>query len=201
MNREIIAILRGVAPDEVEAIGGVLVAAGVTRIEVPLNSPEPIESVRRLAAAYGDQAEIGAGTVLSAADVDAVAAVGGRMIVAPNVDLEVGAAALARGLAWYPGVFTATECFSALKAGASGLKIFPAFQMGSAGLRALRDVLPGDAKVYAVGGVGGADFAEWRRAGADGFGIGGALYRPGATPSDVAAAADTLVAAWDVSEP
>ena len=119
------------------------------------------------------------------------------MIVAPNLDFDVGEAARKAGVAWYPGVFTATECFAALKAGATGLKIFPAFQMGPTGLKALRDVLPKAAKVYAVGGVGADDFAVWRGAGADGFGIGGALYKPGDDAAVVAGKAQALVAAWD----
>ena len=199
MTRDMFAILRGLRPEDAEAVGGALLGAGVTRIEVPLNSPEPLRSIKTLAKRFGDVAEIGAGTVLTASDVAAVADVGGRMIVAPNLDADVGAAARDRGLAWYPGVFTATECFAALKAGASGLKIFPAFQMGSAGLKALRDVLPRDAAVYAVGGVGADDFAEWRAAGATGFGVGGALFKPGATADEVAARAEALVKAWDAA--
>ena len=197
MSRPIIAILRGVRPAEAAPIGEALIKAGITRIEVPLNSPDPFDSVAALAAAYGDVAEIGAGTVLTPEDARRIADVGGRMIVAPNLDFDVGETALKAGLAWYPGVFTATECFAALKAGATGLKIFPAFQMGAKGLKALRDVLPPSARVYAVGGVGAEDFAAWRAAGADGFGIGGALYRPGDGPGDVAAAAAALVRAWD----
>lgn len=197
MRRPIIAILRGVRPGEVEGVAAALIEAGVVRIEVPLNSPEPLESVSRLARRFSDVAEIGAGTVLSADDARAVANVGGRMIVAPNLDPEVGAEAAARGLDWYPGVYTATECFAALKAGATGLKVFPAFQMGPAGLKALRDVLPKAAAVYAVGGVGPADFAVWLAAGADGFGIGGALYKPGDDAAAVAEKAGALVAAWD----
>ena len=135
--------------------------------------------------------------MLTAEDVRAVSDHGGRLIVSPNADADVIAAAKQLDLASYPGVFTASECFAALKAGADGLKIFPAFQMGSKGLKALRDVLPREAQVYAVGGVGAGDFAEWRGAGANGFGIGGALYKPGATADEVAAKAAELVAAYN----
>lgn len=199
MTRPIIAILRGVQPAEVTAIGAALIEAGVTRIEVPLNSPSPFDSIAALAKSFGSDAEIGAGTVLTADDAHRVAEAGGRLIVAPNLDMDVGAAAKSIGAAWYPGVFTVTECFAALKAGATGLKLFPAFQMGPQGLKALRDVLPGDAQVYAVGGVGPDDFATWRAAGADGFGIGGALYRPGDSAEDVSAKARALCEAWDAS--
>ena len=197
MSRNLIAILRGLRPEEAADIADALIAAGIDRIEVPLNSPDPLDSIDRLAAAFGDAAEIGAGTVLSVEDVRRVADRGGRLIVSPNADPEVIAETKRLGLASYPGVYTASECFTALKAGADGLKIFPAFQMGSKGLKALRDVLPKATQVYAVGGVGAADFAEWRAAGADGFGIGGALYRPGATADEVAAKAAALVTAYD----
>ena len=197
MSRNLIAILRGVRPDEVEAIGAALIKAGIDRIEVPLNSPDPLDSISRLAKAFGDSALIGAGTVLTVDDVTAVANSGGRLIVSPNADGEVIAETKRLGLASYPGVYTASECFAAVKAGADGLKIFPAFQMGPKGLKALRDVLPKSTQVYTVGGVGAADFAEWRAAGADGFGIGGALYRPGATAAEVRAAAKELVKSYD----
>ena len=197
MSRNLIAILRGLRPEEAADIADALIAAGIDRIEVPLNSPDPLDSIDRLAAAFGDAAEIGAGTVLSVEDVRRVADRGGRLIVSPNADPEVIAETKRLGLASYPGVYTASECFAALRAGADGLKIFPAFQMGSKGLKALRDVLPKATQVYAVGGVGAADFAEWRAAGADGFGIGGALYRPGATADEVAAKAAALVTAYD----
>ncbi|MEL7465628.1 MAG: 2-dehydro-3-deoxy-6-phosphogalactonate aldolase [Pseudomonadota bacterium] len=197
MSRPIIAILRGLRPSEAVAVGDALIAAGIDRIEVPLNSPDPFDSIAALADAFGDRAEIGAGTVLTAEDAKRVAEVGGRMIVAPNFDQEVGAAALAAGCAWYPGVFTATECFAAIKTGATGLKLFPAFQMGPQGLKALRDVLPKAAPVYAVGGVGPANFAAWRAVGADGFGIGGAVYKPGDDAATVGAKALALAAAWD----
>ena len=197
MSRPLIAILRGVTPDEAVAIGEALIGAGIDRIEVPLNSPDPVESVRRMADALGDRATIGAGTVLTPDDVARVADAGGRMIVSPNADPAVMRATKDRGLASYPGVFTATECFAALAAGADGLKVFPASMMGTGGLSALMAVLPKGTEVYAVGGVGPSDFAAWRQAGAAGFGLGSSLYRPGQDAGTVAAAARASVAAWE----
>ena len=197
MSRNLIAILRGLRPEEAEPIGAALIEAGIDRIEVPLNSPDPFDSISILARAHGEHAQIGAGTVLTIEDVSRVADAGGKLIVSPNANADVIAETKRLGLASYPGVFTATECFAALHAGADGLKIFPAFQMGPKGLKALKDVLPPAAKVYAVGGVGADDFAAWRVAGADGFGIGGALYKPGATASEVSEKAKALVAAYD----
>lgn len=196
-GRSIIAILRGVRPGEAITIGQALIDAGIECIEVPLNSPEPLQSIRALSEAFGDRALIGAGTVLTALQVEDVAGAGGRIIVSPNFDAEVVSATKALGLQSWPGVFTASECFGALKAGADGLKVFPAMQMGPAGLRALRDVLPGDTTVFAVGGVDTGTLSHWRAAGADGFGIGGALYKPQMTPEKVSLRARRLVSAYD----
>ncbi len=195
MTQPIIAILRGLTPPEALPIAHALLEAGIDRIEVPLNSPDPLDSIRLMATALSGQATIGAGTVLTVDQVARVADAGGRMIVSPNTDPAVIRATRARGLQSWPGVFTATECFAAIAAGATGLKLFPADQAGTGTLRALRAVLPQDIPVYAVGGAGPENFAEWWQAGAQGFGIGSALYRPGDSAQTVAARARAIMAA------
>ena len=199
-GRPLVAILRGLEPREAEAVAGALIEAGVERIEVPLNSPDPLASVEIMARAFGEAVLIGAGTVLSVGDVVRVAAAGGQMIVSPNTDPDVIRAARALEMQSWPGAFTATECLAALAAGASGLKLFPAAQLGTGGLKALRAVLPYEAQVIAVGGVGPGDFEAWRAAGATGFGLGSALYTPGAAPEEVGARAREAVKAWDAAE-
>lgn len=191
----LIAILRGIRPDETDAIGDALVAAGITRIEVPLNSPDPYASIARMAARFADRAEIGAGTVLTPAEVEGVRSAGGTFIVSPNADTAVIARTRALGMASWPGVFTATECFAAIHAGASGLKIFPANALGTAGIKGLKAVLPPDMPVYAVGGVDAPDFAAYTAAGCTGFGLGSSLYKPGFTADDVGRRAEAMVAA------
>ena len=198
-HRSLIAILRGLTPDEAPEMAAALIEAGITVIEVPLNSPDPLDSIGRMATRYGQQALIGAGTVLSAADVRAVAEVGGKLIVSPNADPEVIGETVRLGLQSWPGVLTPTECFAALKAGATGLKVFPGFQMGLEGLKAVRAVLPAATQVYMVGGVGPEAFAEWRAAGADGFGIGSALFKPGRSVEEVGRIARDMVAAYDAA--
>ncbi len=198
-HRSLIAILRGLAPDEALEVGEALVDAGITTIEVPLNSPDPLRSIDAMATRFGDHAIIGAGTVLTAEDARAVAGAGGRLIVSPNVDADVIRTTVDLGLESWPGALTPSECFAALKAGATGLKIFPAFQMGIEGLKAVRAVLPPEARMYMVGGVGPSDFAAWRAAGADGFGIGSALYKPGRSAADVSKVAVEMVAAYDAA--
>ena len=192
----LVAILRGVTPDEVVGIGEALVEAGFTLIEVPLNSPSPLASVERLARAFGERALIGAGTVLRVEDVGAVRDAGGRMVISPNSETDVIAATAAAGLASLPGYFTPTEAFAALRAGATALKLFPAEAASPGVLRAQRAVLPRHVPVLAVGGVAPDTMAPWRAAGADGFGLGSALYKPGATAAEVGAAARAFVAAW-----
>ena len=196
-HRNIIAILRGIRPEEVLAVADALIGEGITKIEVPLNSPDAIASVAALAERFGDVAVIGAGTVLTPADVDRVQAAGGQLIVSPDANPAVIARTKALGLLSYPGVMTPTECFAALRAGADGLKLFPGSLIGPAGLKALRAVLPEGTEVLAVGGAGPGNFAEWFAAGASGFGIGTALYRPGDGAGEVAARAREIVAQYD----
>ena len=195
MPQEVIAILRGITPGEAEPVGRALIAAGVGQIEVPLNSPQPLESIARLAAAFGGDALIGAGTVLTPADVGRVRDAGGKLIVSPNTDSAVIAQTKALGLRSIPGAMTPSECFAALAAGADGIKMFPGDLVGPNGLRAMRAVLPPDVRVYAVGGVSAENVAAWIAAGADGFGIGSSLYRPGLSAVEVGARARAFMAA------
>jgi 2-dehydro-3-deoxyphosphogalactonate aldolase len=182
----IIAILRGVTPDEVLDHAHALAAAGLRAIEIPLNSPDALASVRRLADALGDTCVCGAGTVLTAVEVEQVAAAGAKLAVSPNTSPVVIARAIELGLTPVPGVATASECFAAIDAGALHLKLFPAQTYGPGHLRQLRAVLPGEIAVLAVGGVGPAHMAAWWEAGVSGFGLGSELYRPGQTPADTA---------------
>lgn len=191
----LVAILRGVRPDEVEPIGEALVDAGFTLIEVPLNSPSPLDSIARLATRVGHRALVGAGTVLTIEDVAAVAAAGGRMIVSPNTNTAVIRASIAAGCASLPGYFTPSEAFAALEAGASALKLFPAEAASPAVVKAQRAVLPGHASLLVVGGIAPDTMAPWTAAGANGFGLGSALYKPGAGAEEVGAAARAFVAA------
>ncbi len=197
MSRDLIAILRGITPDEAPEIGNVLVAAGINWIEVPLNSPQALESIAGLAEGLGSAARVGAGTVLTTGEVDRVAAAGATFVVSPNQDSAVIARSKSQGLGSYPGVFTATEALAALQAGADGLKIFPASALTPGGIKALKAVLPPDAPLYAVGGVEAENLIHYHKAGCRGFGIGGALYAPGRTPGDVSLAAEALVNAYD----
>ena len=196
-QRNLVAILRGVTPAEVTEIAERLIEAGILQIEVPLNSPDPLESSALLARAYGETALIGAGTVLTPQEVARVQEAGGRLIVSPDTNPEVIRASKAAGLVSYPGAMTPTECFAALRAGADGLKLFPGALIGPAGLKAVRAVLPPQTTVLAVGGADPDSFAQWRAAGADGFGLGAALYRPGDSAQDVAIRAQEVVGTYD----
>ncbi len=195
----LVAILRGIRPDEAEAVGEALVAAGLRIIEVPLNSPDPMDSIARLQRRFGDTALIGAGTVRSAANVEAVAAAGGGLIVTPHADPVLVRAAKAHGLLAVPGFFTPAEAFALLDAGADALKLFPAEGGSPAMLRSLLAVLPPGTMVLPVGGMEAGTLASWRAAGAAGFGIGSAIYKPGDDAAAVAAKAARLVAALQES--
>ena len=191
----LIAILRGVKPDEVEAIGDALVEAGFTLIEVPLNSPEPLDSIGRLADRLKGRAVVGAGTVLTTADVAAVAEAGGTMIISPNTNVEVVAATAGAGLVSLPGFATPSEAFAALAAGASALKLFPAEAASPAVLKALGAVVPAGTRLLPVGGIAPDNMAPWLAAGAAGFGLGSALYKPGMAVSEVGDRARAFIAA------
>jgi 2-dehydro-3-deoxyphosphogalactonate aldolase len=191
----LIAIIRGVEPAEAEGIGEALYEAGIRIIEVPLNSPQPLDSIRRLVARFGDDALIGAGTVLKPSDVTEVVDAGGRIIVSPGTDAAVIAATIRAGIVSAPGYFTPSEAFAALGAGAHVLKLFPAEAAPPPVVKAQRAVLPASVPLVAVGGVTPDKIAAYRAAGADGFGLGGALYRPGQSADEVAANARAFLAA------
>lgn len=194
----IIAILRGIRPDEVLDVSRALFDNGIRGIEVPMNSPDALESVRRVSRSLGDSCLCGAGTVLEGAQVDAVHAAGGKLIVAPNSDAAVIRRAVALGLEVLPGFLTPTEAFAALSAGARHLKLFPAQTGGPAHMQALRAVLPRETKIFAVGGVGPQTIATWRAAGVDGIGVGSDLYKPGLSAQEVGERAAQIVTAFGV---
>jgi 2-dehydro-3-deoxyphosphogalactonate aldolase len=191
----VIAIIRGVTPDEVVAVGEALHGAGVRIVEVPLNSPDPYASIAKLAEVFHDRLVVGGGTILTPDEVEAVAAASGRLMVSPNTNPEVIRRAVAKGMIAFPGFATATEAFAAIDAGARHLKLFPASTYGLAHLKALKAVLPREVMVAPVGGVGAADMAEWARAGAGCFGIGSEIYKPGMAPDEVGRRAVELVKA------
>ena len=201
MSRKLIAILRGITPNDAVAITAALIESGIDWIEVPLNSPDVFTSIELMAKQFGNDAQIGAGTVTKAKQVDRVNAAGGTFIVSPNCNKKVIRRTKALQMSSFPGVFTATECFSALRWGADGLKIFPASVMGPSGVKALGAVLPEGADLYAVGGVLNDNLQEWRNAGIDGYGIGSSLYKPGMTVDEVSARAKDLVGAYDQLKP
>ncbi len=195
----LVAILRGVTTDEADSIAAVIVEAGFGAIEVPLNSPDPLASIELIARLFGDKVLVGAGTVLEPGQVDEVAEAGARLVVAPNADAAVIDRAAKLGLIAVPGVATITEAFAALKAGASGLKLFPGEALGPDIVKAWRAVLPRETQLFPVGGVTPERIAPYRRAGATGFGIGSALYKPGASLDEVRRVAQTFVTAWNES--
>jgi len=196
-HRHIIAILRGITPPETINVCKALLDAGITMIEVPLNSPDALRSIGDAAKAFAGRGSIGAGTVLSTADVDNVADAGGAFVVSPDTNSSVIAQTLERGLASYPGVFSPTDAFTALRAGATGLKFFPAEVLGPKGIKAMKAVLPPQVPLYAVGGANPDNFREYFAAGCAGFGLGTYLYKPGMTLDEVATRARTAVAAYD----
>ena len=192
----LIAILRGIKPDEILPVGRALFEAGFRLIEIPLNSPDPLESIRRLAGELGDRAHVGAGTVLRAAQVRDVWAAGGTLVVSPNANPDVIRATKVAGLLSMPGVATPTEGFAALDAGADGLKLFPAEQIGPAVVKAWRAVFPADVPLVPVGGIAADMMGNYVDAGASGFGLGSAIYKPGHTAERVRTSATAYVAAW-----
>ncbi len=199
LKRGLVAILRGVKPDEIAAISDALVEAGFEAIEIPLNSPDPFRSIETLAKRVPAGVLAGAGTVLTPAEVQRLHDAGGRLLVTPNVDPDVIRKSAELGMVSMPGCFTATEALLALKSGASALKFFPASALGPSGVNAIRAVLPKDAPIGAVGGVSDADFGAWMKIDVKIFGLGSSLYRPGATAADVGAKARIAIAAYDAA--
>lgn len=197
MTHPLIAILRGLRPSETESIVGALIETGFTAIEIPLNSPEPFRSIEAAVRMAPDGCLIGAGTVLTTQDVERLADIGARLMVSPNVEPEVIALAAARGLVTMPGVFTPTEALAAARAGASGLKFFPASVLGPKGIGAIKAVLPAGLETAAVGGVSETDFADYAAVGVKSFGLGSSLYKPGMDASEVAARARATIEAYD----
>jgi 2-dehydro-3-deoxyphosphogalactonate aldolase len=192
----IAAILRGLRPDEAPVIGAALIDAGIRILEVPLNSPDPLESIATLQQAFGDRALIGGGTVLTVDAVEDLHRSGGRIMVTPNTDAAVIARGAELGLELLPGFMTPSEAFVAVKAGARRLKLFPAAQLGPAYIKAVKEVLPRHVGLWAVGGAGADTIGQWLAAGCEGIGVGGALYRPGDSADLVGDRAAALVAAW-----
>lgn len=191
----IVAILRGVAPENVIEVAQTLLDAGIRAIEIPLNSPDPFRTIEKLAALGATDCVFGAGTVLRAEDVARVKAAGGKLVVAPNTDTSVISAAIGDGLVPMPGFATASEAFTAIAAGARHLKLFPAQTYGTGHLKALKAVMPSDVAVYAVGGVGADDIAEWWKAGVSGFGFGSELFKPSYSRKEIETRARRIVEA------
>jgi len=197
MTREIIAILRGVKPSEANEVCDVLIRAGISIIEIPLNSPDPLVSIANVAKTFAGKAEIGAGTVLTVENVEAVKAAGGQLIVSPDTNEAVITRTRALGMKSYPGVFTPSDAFKAIRAGASGLKFFPAEVLGPKGIKAMKAVLPKDLPLYAVGGANPDNFREYFDAGCVGFGLGSYIFKPGMSLDEIDARARDAVSAYD----
>jgi 2-dehydro-3-deoxyphosphogalactonate aldolase len=195
--RNLIAILRGVKSDEVEAIVEVLLEAGIQKIEIPLNSPKPFDSIERMVQLFEGRGVFGAGTVLHVYEVNQLNGVGAQMVVSPNCDTEVIKATKKAGMLSYPGVMTPSECFTALEAGADALKFFPGELVTPTGLKAMRAVLPPDVECFAVGGAKPQNFNNWQEAGANGFGIGSAIYKAGDDAKTVSRKAQAIANAYD----
>lgn len=193
----VVAILRGVKPSEVLEIGHALHGAGIRIVEVPLNSPDPFVSIAALADHFRDKLVVGAGTVLNVADIDNLKAAGGTISVSPDCNPEIIARAVSHGMTPLPGVFTPTEAFTAIRAGAAHLKLFPAEAASPVTVKAWKAVLPKHVAIYAVGGVTPSNMQAWADAGCAGFGIGSNIYKPGMTADDVREAAQNFVAAWN----
>lgn len=199
MKRPLIAILRGIRPEETEGVVGALIENGVTAIEIPLNSPEPFKSIEIAAKMAPEGCLIGAGTVLTVEDVLRLDAVGGKLMVSPNVEPDVISTAAAKGMVTMPGVFTPTEALAAARAGATGLKFFPASVLGPSGITAIRAILPPELVIAAVGGVSDKNFSDYTKAGINAFGLGTSLYKPGMTAAEVAERAKATIYAYDAA--
>jgi 2-dehydro-3-deoxyphosphogalactonate aldolase len=196
-NRELIAILRGLTLDRCVKVSEILIAEGFSKLEVPLNSPNPMETISKMQNSFGNSVTIGAGTVTNVSEVSQLSKIGCQMIVSPNTDTEVIKATKNGGMLSFPGAFTPSECYSAINSAADGLKIFPAFKLGVKGFKALKAVLPNNLKTYAVGGIDETHFSDWLDAGATGFGIGSNLFHSYMSDDDIQSAAKKFVLAYD----
>jgi len=196
-NRELIAILRGLTLDRCVKVSEILIAEGFSKLEVPLNSPNPMETISKMQNSFGNSVTIGAGTVTNVSEVSQLSKIGCQMIVSPNTDTEVIKATKNGGMLSFPGAFTPSECFSAINSAADGLKIFPAFKLGVKGFKALKAVLPNNLKTYAVGGIDETHFSDWLDAGVTGFGIGSNLFHSYMSDDNIQSAAKKFVLAYD----
>ena len=196
-NRELIAILRGLTLDRCVTVGEMLIAEGFCKLEVPLNSPNPMKTISEMQNRFGDTVTIGAGTVTNVSEVIELSNLGCQMIVSPNTDTEVIKATKNEGMLSFPGAFTPSECFSAINSAADGVKIFPAFKLGITGFKALKAVLPSNLKTYAVGGIDETHFRDWLDAGVTGFGIGSNLFHPSMRDDEILFAARKIILAYD----